>query len=657
MLTPPGATGTSQTPPHQQSSVLPSLNWMPEPLTYSRLMPENQTTPPALSNAATPRRYSPPFPITSDLVEFFGPPHKEWHGVKVERLAANVTANDVKTMFLFSVGFEDLRIIRNDQTTKGFYSSEAYVRFQNKEYAEEAERLLSNKDFNGTNIVVGVVLRASLSEIARMAANMEMFASDYSSQSPSSSDGLPTSASVGTLQLGEYTTTSRNMTSPVTNSHPVTNDFTDIGRNGLDLGACAFTQLLNGALRLNGNGPSSDSDIYPAISRLDRLVLNEKLNGLIGAQGYDNYPDGSGSTVHSSRGLGQFHGSLDQALEHESAIAEGFGAVGVDPMSNFSRPRRQTNPALSSNASNRFGNLPPLSTIGVNGYSQSGLTAPLTAPVGAPGLASALALNSPSNWPTSAVNKSYYPNFPVTSHPPANPADQNPPCNTLYVGNLPAQTSEDELKAMFCRQRGYKRMCFRTKPQGPMCFVEFEDTHYATKALTELYGRALSNSTKGGVRLSFSKNPLGVRSQNNPANTTTSPPGPSKGSSTMPNGVSSSSHGFASPPLRTPPGLPTPSSRQMPSLSSPSTSEPSNATPPGLFSGGAAQSLREHCSMFSHANVLGGGAQGISRMPPGIHAAGGSFYAGTTPDLRSPTDMRSPIGDMRQPGPGAIGTR
>ena len=38
-----------------------------------------------------------------------------------------------------------------------------------------------------------------------------------------------------------------------------------------------------------------------------------------------------------------------------------------------------------------------------------------------------------------------------------------------------------------------------------MCFVEFEDTHYATKALTELYGRALSNSTKGGVRLSFSK--------------------------------------------------------------------------------------------------------------------------------------------------------
>ncbi|KAM3083881.1 cell cycle RNA binding protein whi3 [Clarireedia jacksonii] len=88
--------------------------------------------------------------------------------------------------------------------------------------------------------------------------------------------------------------------------------------------------------------------------------------------------------------------------------------------------------------------------------------------------------------------------------PPVNPADQNPPCNTLYVGNLPIDTSEDELKAMFSKQRGYKRLCFRTKQNGPMCFVEFEDVSFATKALHEL--------VKGGIRLSFSKNPLGVRS-------------------------------------------------------------------------------------------------------------------------------------------------
>ena len=96
-------------------------------------------------------------------------------------------------------------------------------------------------------------------------------------------------------------------------------------------------------------------------------------------------------------------------------------------------------------------------------------------------------------------------------NPPPNPSDQNPPCNTLYVGNLPMNTSEEELRALFSRCFGYKRMCFRTKANGPMCFVEFEDIACATHALNELYGNPLSNSVKGGIRLSYSKNPLGVR--------------------------------------------------------------------------------------------------------------------------------------------------
>ncbi|SAM05705.1 hypothetical protein [Absidia glauca] len=94
-----------------------------------------------------------------------------------------------------------------------------------------------------------------------------------------------------------------------------------------------------------------------------------------------------------------------------------------------------------------------------------------------------------------------------------NPADQNPPCNTLYVGNLPPNTSEDELKQMFSKCVGYKRLSFRHKSNGPMCFVEFADVMCATQALQDLYGNPLSNSVKGGIRLSFSKNPLGVRQQ------------------------------------------------------------------------------------------------------------------------------------------------
>lgn len=101
---------------------------------------------------------------------------------------------------------------------------------------------------------------------------------------------------------------------------------------------------------------------------------------------------------------------------------------------------------------------------------------------------------------------------PRHSLPAANPNDLNPPCNTLYVGNLPPDTSEEELKALFSKQRGYKRLCFRNKQNGPMCFVEFDEVAMASKALNDLYGYKLSNSVKTGIRLSFSKNPLGVRS-------------------------------------------------------------------------------------------------------------------------------------------------
>ena len=141
------------------------------------------------------------------------------------------------------------------------------------------------------------------------------------------------------------------------------------------------------------------------------------------------------------------------------------------------------------------------------------------------------------------------------NYPPVNPADQNPPCNTLYVGNLPIDTSEDELKTMFSKQRGYKRLCFRTKQNGPMCFVEFEDVSFATKALNELYGHPLHNSVKGGIRLSFSKNPLGVRAGQPGGMGPMSPLSPT-GPMTSGMGVTGFSTAHGPPPgLAAPPGL------------------------------------------------------------------------------------------------------
>ncbi|TRX98586.1 hypothetical protein FHL15_000660 [Xylaria flabelliformis] len=147
-------------------------------------------------------------------------------------------------------------------------------------------------------------------------------------------------------------------------------------------------------------------------------------------------------------------------------------------------------------------------------------------------------------------------NYPINNYnrqnfPPVNPADQNPPCNTLYVGNLPIDTSEEELKAMFQKQRGYKRLCFRTKQNGPMCFVEFEDISHATRALHECYGKPLHNSVKGGIRLSFSKNPLGVRS-GQPAGP------PANGAMGSMNGIMAPSANGYPVTNRPPPGLATP---------------------------------------------------------------------------------------------------
>ena len=135
---------------------------------------------------------------------------------------------------------------------------------------------------------------------------------------------------------------------------------------------------------------------------------------------------------------------------------------------------------------------------------QSGLVSPL------PGLA-----NQQSSAGIIATTSGL--SIPAATTRSVNSNDQNPPCNTLYVGNLPINTQEDELRHLFQRAHGYKRMSFRTKPNsGPMCFVEFDDITCATLALRELDGKKLTTSSGSGVRLSYSKNPLGVRSQNNP---------------------------------------------------------------------------------------------------------------------------------------------
>lgn len=43
-----------------------------------------------------------------------------------------------------------------------------------------------------------------------------------------------------------------------------------------------------------------------------------------------------------------------------------------------------------------------------------------------------------------------------------------PSSTTLYVGNIPMKTSEDELNALFSMQLGYRRMTLRLQKTGPV---------------------------------------------------------------------------------------------------------------------------------------------------------------------------------------------
>lgn len=223
------------------------------------------------------------------------------------------------------------------------------------------------------------------------------------------------------------------------------------------------------------------------------------------------------NTSFASRNVGKTVINED-ADDDDGLLNDPLGYATGGPPVQSSMQRRATNPNTAMPLS-RFASL-SLNTNGVNGMSSPPLpnySSPRSgANMQSPG--AGLSAMSPHSIPSALSNapnsgyQQYSQHFARPTYPPVNPADQNPPCNTLYVGNLPMDTSEDELKAVFSKQRGYKRLCFRTKQNGPMCFVEFEDTSFATKALSELYGYMLHNSVKGGIRLSFSKNPLGVRS-------------------------------------------------------------------------------------------------------------------------------------------------
>ncbi len=56
-----------------------------------------------------------------------------------------------------------------------------------------------------------------------------------------------------------------------------------------------------------------------------------------------------------------------------------------------------------------------------------------------------------------------------------NNTKDNPPCNTLFIGNLSESTNEDELRGLFVGQPGFRQLKLVRGARSVTCFVEFSD--------------------------------------------------------------------------------------------------------------------------------------------------------------------------------------
>ena len=477
----------------------------------------------------------------------------------LRKLPRSTSPEALRTMLLFAKGLKEIDFVQNEfEEDQGFTT--AIARFETMAAASEAQAMLDGKPNTAgqANMIVSIV--GDFSPVWGNNLDQSAMHGTAHSASPSTSSNQLSRQSSrfnGTFQSMEK------MSPPNVSSPPITE--TSSTSSGPHLQSMFSPQ-------------SPTGNMLPERSRISgKSVIDQ-----------DAADDDTGDILKDPVAFMQNdHSAATTGLQRRSTNPQ-------IPLSRFSNLSLNTN--VTSPPSSHFAS--PRATI--NNHT------PISAM--SPGMG-----NMGPNAGYQIGNQHYHRH----NYPPVNPADQNPPCNTLYVGNLPIDTSEDELKNMFSKQRGYKRLCFRTKQNGPMCFVEFEDVSFATRALTELYGAPLHNSAKGGIRLSFSKNPLGVRTgQPGAANPSTplSPQGPMSHL----NGITSMSPGGYTNASGPPPGLSVPPGLSMPmSVSSPSMTSPMT---PSLMNGG-----------FPN-NGLGIGGPGMTAMR-GVPLHGGMNGTSAGPNL------------------------
>ncbi|KAF3430952.1 hypothetical protein FNV43_RR25682 [Rhamnella rubrinervis] len=81
-----------------------------------------------------------------------------------------------------------------------------------------------------------------------------------------------------------------------------------------------------------------------------------------------------------------------------------------------------------------------------------------------------------------------------SSYVPVQNTKDNPPCNTLFIGNLGENINEEELRGLFSVQPGFKQMKVLRQERHTVCFIEFEDVNSATNVHHSLQGAVIPSS-------------------------------------------------------------------------------------------------------------------------------------------------------------------
>ncbi|KAG2720841.1 hypothetical protein I3760_02G052800 [Carya illinoinensis] len=93
---------------------------------------------------------------------------------------------------------------------------------------------------------------------------------------------------------------------------------------------------------------------------------------------------------------------------------------------------------------------------------------------------------------------------------PVQNAKDNPPCNTLFIGNLGENINEEELRGLFSVQPGFKQMKILRQERHTVCFIEFEDINSATNVHHSLQGAVIPSSGSVGMRIQYPYNVLSL---------------------------------------------------------------------------------------------------------------------------------------------------